>query len=72
MTMSGRACGLHVGDLADDDLHRVYYYSLFPNMLLSLHPDYVMYHTLWPVDPGRTLITCEWLFHPASLETHKI
>ncbi len=67
MTMSGRACGLHVGDLADDDLHRVYYYSLFPNMLLSLHPDYVMYHTLWPVDPGRTLITCEWLFHPASL-----
>ena len=24
----------------------------FPNMLLSLHPDYMMVHTLWPVAPG--------------------
>jgi glycine betaine catabolism A len=67
MTMSGRACGLPVGDLPAEDHRRVYYYSLFPNMLLSLHPDYVMYHMLWPQDPGRTLITCEWLFHPDTL-----
>jgi glycine betaine catabolism A len=67
MTMSGRACGLPVGELPAEDHQRVYYYSLFPNMLLSLHPDYVMYHTLWPQDPGRTLITCEWLFHPDTL-----
>jgi Rieske 2Fe-2S family protein len=67
MTMSGRACGVPVGDLPEEDHRRVYYYSLFPNMLLSLHPDYVMYHTLWPQDPGRTLITCEWLFHPDTL-----
>ncbi len=67
LTMSGRACGVPVGDLPAEDLTRVYYYSIFPNMLLSLHPDYVMYHTLWPVDPGHTRITCEWLFHPASL-----
>jgi Rieske 2Fe-2S family protein len=67
MTMSGRACGIPVGDLTPDDARRVYYYSIFPNMLLSLHPDYVMFHTLWPVHPGRTLITCEWLFHPTSL-----
>ncbi len=31
---------------------RVYYYAIFPNMLLSLHPDYMMVHTLWPVAPG--------------------
>jgi Rieske 2Fe-2S family protein len=67
MTMSGRACGLPVGELPEEDHRRVYYYSLFPNMLLSLHPDYVMYHMLWPQDPGRTLITCEWLFHPDTL-----
>lgn len=68
MTMSGRACGLPVGDQLDgDDLRRVYYYSIFPNMLLSLHPDYVMFHTVWPVGPRRTRITCEWLFHPATL-----
>jgi Rieske 2Fe-2S family protein len=66
MTVSGKACGLPVGDLPEEDLHRVYYYSIFPNMLLSMHPDYVMVHTLWPRSPGRTQIECEWLFHPAS------
>ena len=40
----------------------MYYYSIFPNMLLSLHPDYVMFHTLWPVGPARTRITCGWMF----------
>jgi phenylpropionate dioxygenase-like ring-hydroxylating dioxygenase large terminal subunit len=67
LTMSGRSCGAMVGDLPDEDLKRVYYYSLFPNMLLSLHPDYVMYHTIWPRSPGATLVTCEWLFHPDTL-----
>jgi Rieske 2Fe-2S family protein len=67
LTMSGRACGLPVGDLPPEDLRRVYYYSIFPNMLLSLHPDYVMFHTLWPEAPDRTRIVCEWLFHPGTL-----
>ncbi len=67
LTMSGRSCGLMVGELPDEDLRRVYYYALFPNMLLSLHPDYVMFHTLWPVAPDRTRIVCSWLFHPNTL-----
>jgi Rieske 2Fe-2S family protein len=33
-------------------------------MLLSLHPEYVMVHQLWPQSPDRTLIICDWLFHP--------
>jgi glycine betaine catabolism A len=45
----------------------VYYYALLPNFLLSLHPDYVMTHTLWPRDVGRTDIVCEWLFHPDAM-----
>ena len=67
LSMSGRACGVTVGDLTEEDHKRVYYYSIFPNMLLSLHPDYVMFHTLWPEGPGRTRIICEWLFHPSTL-----
>jgi len=64
LTMSGRACAPAVGDLPAEDQHRVYFYTIFPNLLLSLHPDYVMFHTLWPQAPDRTRITCEWLFHP--------
>ena len=32
--------------------------------LLTLHPDYMMTHTLWPKAVDRTEIVCEWLFHP--------
>ena len=51
-------------DHEHDGKNRVFYYSIFPNMLLSLHPDYVMVHQLWPQSPERTLIVCDWLFHP--------
>jgi Rieske 2Fe-2S family protein len=66
MTLSGRACAMPVGDLPDADLSRVYYYALFPNMLLSLHPDYVMAHLLWPEAADRTRIECRWMFHPEA------
>ena len=49
------------------DRRRVYYYAIFPNMLLSLHPDYMMVHTLWPVAPDRTINICEWHFDPKEL-----
>ena len=54
--------------LSDEDKRRVYYYAIFPNMLLSLHPDYMLVHTLWPVAPDRTVNVCEWHFHPNELQ----
>ena len=66
LTMSGNACALPVGKLATEDHARVFYYSIFPNMLLSMHPDYVMVHQLWPQAPGETVIDCDWLFHPEA------
>ncbi len=54
-------------DLSEDDRRRVYYYAIFPNMLLSLHPDYMMVHTLWPMAPDRTINVCEWHFQTSEL-----
>jgi Rieske 2Fe-2S family protein len=68
LTMTGNACALPVGDIKGEDNDRVFYYSIFPNMLLSMHPDYVMVHQLWPQSPGRTLIVCDWFFHPEALD----
>jgi Rieske 2Fe-2S family protein len=62
LTMSGRACALPVGKI--ENLQEVFYYSIFPNMLLSLHPEYVMVHQLWPQSPERTFVLCDWFFHP--------
>lgn len=67
-TMSGRACGRIVsGDLAEADQHLAFYYSLMPNMLLSLHPDYVNYYILHPVSVDRTIVESEWLFHAETI-----
>jgi Rieske 2Fe-2S family protein len=66
LTLSGRACTVPIDGVEGENLSRVYYYSLFPNALLSLHPDYVMYHMLWPQGPGQTSVTCEWMFAPGA------
>ena len=68
LTMSGKTCALPVGDIRSEDHARVFYYSIFPNMLLSMHPDYVMVHQLWPKSPERTLILCDWFFHPEAFD----
>ena len=47
-------------------LRDVVYVSLFPNLLLSLHPDYVMTHRLEPLAPDRTFVECEWLSLPET------
>jgi glycine betaine catabolism A len=68
LTMSGHTCALPVGDFGDEDFRFVFYYSILPNMLLSLHPDYVMVHQLEPQSPEQTLILCNWFFHPEAFE----
>ena len=66
LTMSGNACALPVGKI--ENLQQVFYYSIFPNMLLSMHPEYVMVHQLWPQSPEWTLIVCDWFFHPSAFD----
>jgi Rieske 2Fe-2S family protein len=50
------------------DLRSVLYFVLFPNTLVSLHPDYVMLHTLWPRAVDRTEVVCEWFFEARTVE----
>ncbi len=57
-----------IDGLTPQEIRSVYYYAVFPNCLISLHPDYVMLHTLWPRDEGRTEVVCEWFFEPATME----
>lgn len=66
LTVSGTACAPIIGGIQGADLQQVYYYSIFPNLLVSLHPDYVMMHTVWPRGTDRSLVRCAWLFAPES------
>ena len=43
------------------------YVVVFPNLLFSLHPDYVMTHMLRRSAPDRTRVECSWVFPPRTL-----
>jgi len=53
--------------LAGEQCKQVLYYAIYPNLFLSLHPDYVMVHRLWPLSVDRTKVVTEWLFHPREM-----
>jgi Rieske 2Fe-2S family protein len=68
MSRDGKLRRATLPGLDAEQQRHVYYYALLPNLLLSLHPDYVMTHQLWPKAPDRTEIWCEWHFHPREFQ----
>jgi len=68
MSLDGRSGGVPIPGLTDHSRRTVAYLGLFPDLLISLHPDYVLTHRLEPLTPGCTRVTCEWLFPPEALE----
>jgi Rieske 2Fe-2S family protein len=64
MSVSGVTARPPIPGTTDSDRRHVFYYSVLPNLWMSLHPDYVMTHTVWPLEPARCRVVCDWLFHP--------
>jgi glycine betaine catabolism A len=67
MTSDGQRRRDYLPGLSEEQRKVVLYYTVYPNMLLSLHPDYVMVHRLWPLAADRTEVICEWFFHPKEM-----
>ena len=67
MSLDGRSHGVPLRGLDPAGLRTVIYAQIFPNVLVSLHPDYVMVHRLIPLAADRTRIECTWAFAPESL-----
>jgi Rieske 2Fe-2S family protein len=63
MSLDGRSGGRNIDGV---DARQVLYLGLFPNLLISAHPDYVMTHRMTPLTPGRTLVDCAWYFLPGG------
>ncbi|HEU5419870.1 MAG TPA: aromatic ring-hydroxylating dioxygenase subunit alpha [Streptosporangiaceae bacterium] len=66
MSLDGTSQGAPLRGLDAQGLRTVIYVNLFPNVLLSLHPDYVMTHRLVPLAADRTIIECVWSFAPEA------
>ncbi|CAN5200713.1 aromatic ring-hydroxylating dioxygenase subunit alpha [soil metagenome] len=67
MSLTGASQGVNFRALPPGREREVLYLGLFPNLLISPHPDYVMTHRMVPLGPDRTFIECDWLFAPESL-----
>ena len=66
MSLDGVSNGIPLRRLDEKGLRTVLYVNVFPNVLISPHPDYVMVHRLVPVAVDRTRIECSWAFAPEA------
>jgi Rieske 2Fe-2S family protein len=65
MSLTGGSDGVPIEGV---DPRVVLYLGLLPNLLLSLHPDYVMTHRMTPLAPDRTQVECAWYFTSADVD----
>ena len=67
LSVDGRRRRAVLPGLGPDEQTVVNYFAIYPNLLLTLHPDYMLTVTIWPQAPDRTQIVCEWHFHPDEI-----
>ncbi len=67
MTMTGEMCALPLGELNEKTRRKGWYYCIFPTLLINVHPEYLMFHMLFPLSAGQTQIVSVWLFNPSSI-----
>ena len=67
MSTDGRLVGAPLPGLPEAGRRRVGYDILLPNVMLCLHPDYVVRYLMRPLAVDRTTIRCDWLFSEETL-----
>jgi Rieske 2Fe-2S family protein len=68
MSLDGSSKGINFRGIDEHQARQVWYLTVMPNLLLSLHPDYVMTHRLTPLGVDQTYIECAWLFPPEAFK----
>jgi len=63
LSTDGRRRRAALPGLSASEQTLVNYFVIYPNLLLTLHPDYMTTVTIWPQAPDRTRLVCEWHFH---------
>jgi Rieske 2Fe-2S family protein len=67
MSTTGRSPWPRIDGAAVHEAGLVAYYLVHPNLMLGLHPDYLLTHTAWPLGTDRTRVVCEWFFPPGTI-----
>ena len=64
MTLDGTSPRNYFPGINAEDTRLVHYFNLLPNFLLSITPDYVLTHHIWPRGPESVYIESEWFCAP--------
>jgi Rieske 2Fe-2S family protein len=62
MSLTGKSGGVAIAGLSEQQLRTVMYVVGYPNLLVSMHPDYIMTHLMRPLAVDRTYVECAWAF----------
>ncbi len=69
LTTTGAPLAASLPGLSSAQRRIVAYYAVLPNLLLNLHPDYMLTFRLQPRSPGQTDVDCTWYVHPETRDT---
>lgn len=62
MSEEGNLVGTPIATLDATQQRQVSYYTVFPNMFISVHPDYVLIHRMQRLNTRETEVVCQFLF----------
>ncbi|MEX2421923.1 MAG: aromatic ring-hydroxylating dioxygenase subunit alpha, partial [Actinomycetota bacterium] len=68
LTASGTSNRPPLPGLTDEDIHTYYGFLVFPNLMLNMHSDCVMYYLALPRSTGHTTIVSDFLFEPSTMQ----
>jgi Rieske 2Fe-2S family protein len=67
LSIDGKRRREYLPGLGPEERQLVNYFVIYPNLLLTLHPDYMVTVTIWPQSPNETRLVSEWHFHPEEI-----
>lgn len=71
ITVDGKLADSILAGLNADQSRSVVYYTVFPSIFISLHPDYVLIHRLVPESTSQTSVTCDFLFAGSTNDANR-
>ncbi|MFG2075638.1 aromatic ring-hydroxylating oxygenase subunit alpha [Nonomuraea maritima] len=63
-TVDGSAGFEKLPDVAQEQDRRYYAITVKPQVFVNLVPDHVILHRMFPIAVDRTVVECDWLYHP--------
>lgn len=67
LSMSGRSRWPRLVDAEPESPALVHYWLVYPNLMLGVHPDYLLTHRVWPLAVDRSRVECEIFVRPEAL-----